>query len=340
MPFRALARIATTSHEWENSRASRMPLFPVLRKCIPFRRSAVGRTIAQRLYMRTVAYLFAATLLFGPLAPVCRSDAAPPPEGAQLYARHCERCHGISGRGDGPDAELFVSPPRNLRDGILTRYSTEDLTRRIRTGAPLNLALDVPALREHAEDVEALAAHLRRLPSVDWRRVEYGQQVYVDRCELCHGPAGEPGPMAPVSARPPRDLAEPEFQRQITDEDLARAVRHGRNAMRAPSPPVATAEIPPLVAFIRMLSPGFTLYDRYCAACHGDDGRGAGAFATDAHYPTVVFDAAYFRRRDPEQVRAAIWHMLSQQQPAMPHLRATLNETDARAIITFLKQTE
>ncbi len=205
---------------------------------------------------------------------------------------------------------------------------------------PLELALDLPALRAQATEVEALAAHLHRLPTIDWRRAELGLQVYLDRCELCHGPAGQPGPTVPASARPPRDLADPGFQRRVTDEDLARVVRHGRKGMPALDPPVAKLEIGPLVAFIRLLSPGFALYDRYCAACHGDDGRGTGDLATEAHRPTVVFDAAYFRRRHPEQIRAAIWHMLAAQRPAMPHLRAALSETDARAIITYLKETE
>jgi mono/diheme cytochrome c family protein len=195
----------------------------------------------------------------------------------------------------------------------------------------------LPALRERARDVEALAAHLRRLPTLDWRRIELGQQVYLDRCELCHGPAGRPGPTAPADARAPRDLSDPAFQRSVTDEELTRVVRHGRKGMPALEPPIATGETPALVAFVRLLSPGFALYDRYCAACHGDDGRGAGDFATELAQPTVVFDEAYFKRRDPERLRAAIWHMLADQRPAMPHLRKRLSDAEARAVVTYLK---
>jgi len=42
-------------------------------------------------------------------------------DGALLYARHCERCHGVTGRGDGPEADLFVTRPRDLQSGFLAR---------------------------------------------------------------------------------------------------------------------------------------------------------------------------------------------------------------------------
>jgi mono/diheme cytochrome c family protein len=34
-----------------------------------------------------------------------------------LYADHCERCHGKSGKGEGPDATKFSTSPRDLTDG-------------------------------------------------------------------------------------------------------------------------------------------------------------------------------------------------------------------------------
>jgi mono/diheme cytochrome c family protein len=33
-----------------------------------------------------------------------------------LYSDHCERCHGKTGRGDGPDATKFSTSPRDLTD--------------------------------------------------------------------------------------------------------------------------------------------------------------------------------------------------------------------------------
>jgi mono/diheme cytochrome c family protein len=258
-------------------------------------------------------------------------------DGGALYTHHCEGCHGVTGRGDGPDADLFSTRPRDLQSGFLARYSTDELVRRIRDGMPLVLALDPVGLRARAGEVEAIAAYLQRLPMIDWPTVELGQGAYLDDCELCHGRAGAPEPKLPGDARSPRDLGDPAFQRETTDAQIADVVRHGHGGMPA-APPMIAKELPALIAYVRLLSPGYALYDRYCASCHGDDGRGSGSFGDEEGRPTVVFDRAYFRRRDPERVRAAVWHMLDTQRPSMPHLRTTLSEADARAIVAYLKR--
>jgi mono/diheme cytochrome c family protein len=33
-----------------------------------------------------------------------------------LYSDHCQRCHGKTGKGDGPDATKFSTSPRDLTD--------------------------------------------------------------------------------------------------------------------------------------------------------------------------------------------------------------------------------
>ena len=33
-----------------------------------------------------------------------------------VYSDHCERCHGKTGKGDGPDATKFYTSPRDLTD--------------------------------------------------------------------------------------------------------------------------------------------------------------------------------------------------------------------------------
>jgi len=281
--------------------------------------------------------LLALLALLASLALVPRTASAT--DGKALYDRHCASCHGRDGRGDGPDAGLSVTPPRNLRSGFLAKYSTDDLVKRIRSGAPLVLALDVPALRDRATEVEALATHLERLPAVDWRLVERGQELFVDRCEICHGQNGQPGrgSYPPPGVHAPRDLTDPAFQKDLQDAQVTSAIRDGHHGMPALTPRVPERDLPALAAYVRLLSPGYVLYDRYCAACHGDDGRGTGTFAEATMRPSAIFDRAYFRRHDPEQVRARIWHMLDTQRPTMPHLGRTLSEQQARAIVAYLK---
>lgn len=43
-----------------------------------------------------------------------RQSGQAPPAGASLFKSYCASCHGASGRGDGPVAELFRKPPPDL----------------------------------------------------------------------------------------------------------------------------------------------------------------------------------------------------------------------------------
>jgi len=255
--------------------------------------------------------------------------------GRVLYATYCASCHGVRGKGDGPDAALCDRPPRDLREGFLARYSDADLVRRVLDGKPLQLVLDPAALRGRATEVETIAAHVERLPTIDWRRVEHGLEVYVEHCELCHGPYGRPPASVPPGVRRPRDLSDGAFQRDVADAALRTLVRHGRGGMPALEPRWTAEDLDALVAFVRLLSPGYERYSRYCASCHGDDGRGS--FADAGVRPTVVFDRAYFAGHDRDHVRGSVWHMVDEKKPSMPHFHSALTEAQARAIIQYLK---
>jgi mono/diheme cytochrome c family protein len=261
-------------------------------------------------------------------------------DGRRTYLRECAPCHGPDGRGDGPNAALFAIRPRDLREGFLLKYSTDDLTRRVLDGRSLTLAVDLPALRRRAAEVEAIAAHLRRIPGADWDRIDAGWGIFLDRCAECHGPFGTPLGEPASGVRTPRSLGDAAFQASISDRGLIEAVRHGRRGMPALTPRLDETEAADVTAFVRLLSPGFETYTQYCAACHGDRGVGAGSFAEAIPAPTVIFDQAYFRRRDPEDVRAAIWHMLDLHQPMMPHFSGVLSEDEARAIVAYLRSRE
>jgi mono/diheme cytochrome c family protein len=163
--------------------------------------------------------------------------------------------------------------------------------------------------------------------------------LYADRCELCHGATGAPGAELPPGVHRPRDLSDPAVQRSIHDHDLIVVVRHGRKGMPALTPRVPESDGPPLAAFVRLFSPGFTLYSRYCANCHGDHGDGVRDLGEAIRLPTVAFDRKYFAKVDPEQLRKSIWHMLSEHKPIMPHYRWALSEAQARAVVEYLKST-
>ena len=262
------------------------------------------------------------------------------PNGRLLYREYCSSCHGIAGKGDGPDASIFEARPRNLREGFLNKYKTDELVQRVREGKPLELALDLPALRARAGDVEALAAYLKRLPGINWDLASRGEDVFAERCVLCHGATGRPGPTLPAGVARPRDLSAPSFQKSVSDAQLILDVRHGRAGMPALTPRVAEEDARALAAYVRLLSPGYELYSTYCAACHGDDGRGNGNLAEAINKPTVAFTRDYFVHSDPEALRAKAWHMVRDQKPMMPHFRVLLTEAQARAIVEYLQRTD
>lgn len=98
------------------------------------------------MFMHTVvariAAVVAGVLLLSAMAasgqanvPIGRATAA----GAALFRTHCATCHGTSGRGDGPLADLLRRPPSNLTE----------IRRRHRGAFPRDLIASIIDGREH-----------------------------------------------------------------------------------------------------------------------------------------------------------------------------------------------
>lgn len=144
-----------------------------------------------------------------------------------------------------------------------------------------------------------------------------GKAIYEQRCVECHGPAGRgDGPAATLLIPHPRDFSLGRYKIRSTesgsvptDEDLIRSVQQGLygTAMSGWGAILSDAEITDVVAYVKSLSPrfatdapevvvpgaqvpsspesiarGLQVYDALrCASCHGSDGRGKGAIATE-----------------------------------------------------------
>jgi mono/diheme cytochrome c family protein len=270
------------------------------------------------------------------IAPI---DRATIDHGRVLYLANCSRCHGSTGIGDGPDAGLLVKQPADLRrSGALEAYETKALVDRIREGKVRRLEFRPEATVRLATYDEALYAYLTKIPSVRWRAADAGQEIYLDRCMPCHGRYGHPDAPPPAGVtHAPRNLSDPEFQAGISDRELADRIRHGKRGMPALVPRIDPAAAANLVAYVRLLSPGYELYDRFCVNCHGPHGEGATDALLSTPAPRFAFDARFFRLHGPEDVRVSIWHMLETKTPSMPHFDEALTESEANAIVAFLR---
>jgi mono/diheme cytochrome c family protein len=83
-------------------------------------------------------------------------------KGKAVYAAHCMRCHGIQGRGDGPDAAQLTVPPTNLHRPESRAKSENDLRSAIIWGlafSPMHGWWD----RLSIEDIRAVTAYIRHV---------------------------------------------------------------------------------------------------------------------------------------------------------------------------------
>lgn len=111
-----------------------------------------------------------------------------------------------------------------------------------------------------------------------------GARLYAAHCAACHGSTGAGGVGVPLS------LAS--FLNSIDDDFLRKTIRHGRPGRVMPAfSKLSDAQIEAIVGFIRTWSDkpapqfpgtpvrgdavhGKSLYNSYCAACHGEAGEG------------------------------------------------------------------
>jgi mono/diheme cytochrome c family protein len=79
--------------------------------------------------------------------------------------------------------------------------------------------------------------------------------VFQRSCSGCHGADGR-GVMRLGLTKPPRDLTRPEFHASVSDDDLRRVIRVGKNQMPAFGGLMGDEDLSNVIAFIRTLPPG------------------------------------------------------------------------------------
>ncbi|MBI2460433.1 MAG: c-type cytochrome, partial [Candidatus Rokubacteria bacterium] len=275
-------------------------------------------------------------------------------EGRVIFQINCRPCHGDAADGAGPMAQGLRLKPANFTDPgtiatVVEAYAfwraTEggpglppeatpwdsampvwkgDLTEEQRWKAVM-AAYDLAGVEPRKpEKLEARRWGLH--PPSAWAQtrppenLERGRQIYVRRCQVCHGEKGDgQGPVAPYLDPRPRDftlgifkLRTTESGEPPTDEDLFRVVTRGVPGTAMSGWATLSAEDRRLVvAYIKTLSDAFDekgtvvkparevasssevsakgkqVYQKAkCWECHGESGRGDGPSA-----PTLKDDA-------------------------------------------------
>ena len=265
-------------------------------------------------------------------------------KGEVLYLRQCADCHGWTGRGDGPLAAVLEKKPPNLRQAeIFTSHSETEVIAWILHGKELAVSVDPTALPHTEAEVTALSAHLKRLPTLPWQEVNAGGKVYDSLCVACHGVYGRgDGRAAATFSAPLQDLSNPSYQNQVGDAELLRIVSEGKNTMPGAADVLSPQELQAVITFLRVLSPGYELYSRFCVVCHGQDGHPPLSAPQDRFGFNLIFQDMptfgheYFRTHTDAHLRTSIQHMRKKSRAAMPHFAGELNADEASQILSYL----
>jgi mono/diheme cytochrome c family protein len=265
--------------------------------------------------------------------------------GEVLFLRHCAGCHGAGARGDGSVGTALGLHPRNLRQaGLFPEDHDPAWINRILHGKAMPVS--VSSSQELASDTEvnSIVQHLRRLPTLPWSEIDQGEKIYDSLCLSCHGVYGHgDGPVVKTLPVPPRDLMAPPYQQQMTDEALFQVISEGKGAMPGSADILSIDDRKAVVAFVRLLIPGYESFDRYCVGCHGNKGRPVSREILDvlgqgdSWTPPPALDKEFFRQRTDEQLRKSVRHMLTLNRAPMPHFAGELTADQVRQVLSYLR---
>lgn len=159
----------------------------------------------------------------GPVYPLVAPD---PAQGASTYAEKCAPCHGVTGMGDGSQADQLPNPATAFasentpRDAVLAEWF--DL---VTKG---NLERFMPPFQSLTDrerwDVVAYAFML----GFPQESLAKGEQIYQAECAACHGAVGKGNgeDAASLSVKPP-DFSNQAYMTQKTNRDFFTAISDG-----------------------------------------------------------------------------------------------------------------
>ncbi len=186
-----------------------------------------------------------------------------------------------------------------------------------------------------------------------------GRRLFTSYCQLCHGPEGKgDGPLAVKRNMHPADLTvtvrsrSDTVLRKIISGDGRQTItgrdRHNiiSDSMPAWEDVFDATQMDALIAYLRFLTTskhelmgepenGFRIYQRYCQACHGEDGSGDGimtqliAMEPMDHTNPVVMN----RLSNDELIRS----ILDGAGEYMPTWKGILSQAEVEALVSYIR---
>ena len=193
--------------------------------------------------------------------------------------------------------------------------------------------------------MKLIIAHIRKLDTIDWDKVDAGQAIFDELCANCHGFYGHgDGVFSSKMPVPLPDLSSENFQNQHSDAELLQIISQGKNAMHGVAEHLSTEETKAVSAFVRLLSPGYESYDRFCASCHSSDGLSMQAVnlteeQQDIEFENITipdFDRTYLEAHSDEQLSLKVRYMLEDNRMSMRHFPEDLKPNEVRLIYQYL----
>lgn len=181
-----------------------------------------------------------------------------------------------------------------------------------------------------------------------------GRRLYNTYCHLCHGLDGKGnGPLAGKLDMPPADLTDSARISGKTNEELTKVIQDGigyeGNIKGMPKwgGVISKPDIQALVSYIRFLGRsrhplagdpeiGKGIYQKYCAVCHGQDGKGNGIMAGLLRIkPVDHTDPDKMDKLNNQDLIRIIY--LGKEEGFMPAWKEILTSTEIQAVVSYIR---
>ncbi len=269
-------------------------------------------------------------------SPIAEKTDANTEAGKAIFVSNCAFCHGYSGSGDGPSAAgLLPAVPNFEETATYVDWKPGDYYWRVSESLPMR-AMPQWHTWFTPEQIELVAGYVKNIlifpdPAAEpvdpdtpkEAEAQYhmpadadimrGRQVYLQRCWMCHGDAGQgegpsgqhlaPAPATFVEGDPTTmpdsdwywrvsqgigNAAMPQWRLLLSERDRWDAIKYVKATFANPTEPTDVSdEVPPAYVALDstpyaptpdMMAEGEAVYTRLCAGCHGATALGDGEF--------------------------------------------------------------